>query len=413
MGISSSDAEVLKRLGSEYMAAASAGVHAEKVELWKALNRGAMERPMVCIDQLPWNELNQGGELTCKAVDPFWRKVELELRQTLYTWNHFPVDMVLEPYITIPKVITNSGYGLEIHSERLALTKDTTAASQCYERILKTFEDLEHIQDMEITYDKDAGDAYFDEARTLFADIAPIQQSHGIEFHLGLWDYLTQIIGMEDIYYELMDRPEFMHACMERLTQAALHGIEQANELACHNDISPLCHCSYVFTDELLPAFGQGKGPYSQYSWSMGLAQLFTSVSPETFYEFEVPYISRLAGQFGMIYYGCCDRLDDRLEYVKQIPNVRKVSCSPWSDRKAFAENIGESLVMSNKPSPAFLARPFVDWAEVRSDLEYTLAVARDNGVNLEFILKDISTVAGEPERLTAWADIAMEVVGA
>lgn len=74
-----------------------------------------------------------------------------------------------------------------------------------------------------------------------------------------------------------------------------------------------------------------------------------------------------------MIYYGCCDRLDDRLDIVKKIPNVQKVSCSPWSDRKRFAENIGNTLVMSNKPTPAYIAAESVDWEEVKKDLRWTV----------------------------------------
>lgn len=125
----------------------------------------------------------------------------------------------------------------------------------------------------------------------------------------------------------------------------------------------------------------------------------------------DLNYITLMAEHFGMIYYGCCDRLDDRLDIVKRIRNVRKVSCIPWSDRKKFAENLGSELIMSNKPTPALLATDTIDWDTVKSDLKYTVDVAKANNVNLEIILKDISTVKCEPERLTKWAEIAMEVV--
>ena len=118
-----------------------------------------------------------------------------------------------------------------------------------------------------------------------------------------------------------------------------------------------------------------------------------------------------MAKQFGAIYYGCCDRLDDRLELVRQIPNVRKVSCSPWSDREHFAERIGSTLIMSNKPNPALLTGDSFDEAAVREDLQRTVRAARANSVNLELILKDISTVRHDPSRLTRWGEIAMQVV--
>jgi len=118
-----------------------------------------------------------------------------------------------------------------------------------------------------------------------------------------------------------------------------------------------------------------------------------------------------MAEYFGMIYYGCCDRLDDRLDVVKKIPHVKKVSCSPWSDRDVFAERIGPDLVMSNKPTPALVAMESFEPEAVKKDLELTLLAAKRNNVNLEFILKDISTIKYQPQRLTEWADIAMKAV--
>ncbi len=411
MSVSFKDKQVLRQLGEEYMNIAALTVHKGKMELWKALNRSEMQRPMVVIDQLPWNELNTDNELTCLVEDAFFRSIELNLRKTVYMWNHFPADMVIEPYITIPQTIDNTGYGLSARVEKLRINEGDTAPSQHFDRVLNDYEDIEKIKDIKITLDSRKNEEYMQQARDIFDGVAPVVQSHGIQFHLGIWDYLTMLMSIEDAYLEIMDRPEFIHACLERITEATIAGIRQANALQIHNDTINTCHCSYIYTDSLLSDFGQGQGPASKNCWAFGLAQLFTSVSPHVTEEFELPYISRMAEFFGMIYYGCCDRLDDRLEVIKKIPNVKKISCSPWSDRKRFAENIGTGLIMSNKPTPAYIAANEVDWQEVRKDLKYTVDLAKANNVNLELILKDISTVRFEPERLTKWADIAMEIV--
>ena len=411
MAISIKEKHALQELGTIYMGLATLPVQQEKIALWKALNRSNMQRPMVCINQLPWNELNGNNDLTCQVADPFWQEVELDLRKKIYQWNHFPVDMVLDPYITIPQAISNTGYGIRANVERLEVNKGTTAASQHFTDILEEYDDIKKIKDMEITVDYSQNEIHMQEAKEIFDGIAPVRQGHGLLFHLGVWDYLTQLMSIENAFYEIVDHPEFVHACMERVTEAAIAGIKRANELQIHNDISSLCHCSHIFTDELLPDCGQGKGPVSQNCWAFGMAQLFTSVSPKVTEEFELPYITRMAEHFGMIYYGCCDRLDDRLDIIKRIPHLKKVSCSPWSERKRFAEEIGGKLIMSNKPTPAYLAGDSVDWSEVRKDLQYTFDLAKANHVNLEIILKDISTVRFQPERLTKWAEIAMETV--
>lgn len=97
---------------------------------------------------------------------------------------------------------------------------------------------------------------------------------------------------------------------------------------------------------------------------------------------------------------------------IEKLPNVRKLSCSPWSDRERFAQNLDRSrYVMSNKPTPAYLAADVMDEKLVRDDLRRTLDAARRHDVCLEFILKDISTVCGKPQHVWRWAEIAMEEV--
>jgi hypothetical protein len=411
MEITQKEKEILRKLASRYMEIATLPVQREKMALWKALNRGKMQRPMVVLDQLPWHELNNEGELTCLAQNSFCKGLEWDLRSTIYKWEHFPVDMVVEPFITIPKSIINTGYGIGADEEILRTDLTGGIVSHHYNNQIKTEEDICKIKDMQIFHNEEGSKLYMEQAQDIFSGIAPIRQSGGLQFHLGVWDALSTFMGVENIYYDLVDRPEFIHKVMERITSSVIAGIEQTNNLAVYNDTANTCHCSFVYNDELLPDFGAGKGHVSQNSWAFGLAQLFTSVSPAVTEEFELPYISRMAEYFGMIYYGCCDRLDDRLDLVKKIPHVKKVSCSPWSNRDVFAEKIGPALVMSNKPTPALVAGDAFEPEAVRKDLEWTLTAAKRNNVNLEFILKDISTVQYQPKRLTEWADIAMEVV--
>jgi hypothetical protein len=95
---------------------------------------------------------------------------------------------------------------------------------------------------------------------------------------------------------------------------------------------------------------------------------------------------------------------------VRMIPNVRKVSMSPWTDEERGAAEIGRDFVFSRKPSPAMLAGTTFDPARVRKDLLATRKVCEKHGCPLEYILKDVSTVRYEPQRLFEWAKIAMQV---
>jgi hypothetical protein len=130
------------------------------------------------------------------------------------------------------------------------------------------------------------------------------------------------------------------------------------------------------------------------------------------FKEFEVDYTRRICARFGLVYYGCCDPLDRKMAEVRMLPNVRKVSMSPWADQERGAAQIGGDFVYSRKPSPAFLATEHFHPDQVRADLLSTRTVCEKHGCPLEFILKDISTVCYQPERLSEWGRIAMQVAG-
>jgi hypothetical protein len=392
------------------MEIANLPVQQEKINLWKALNAGKMKRPMVAIEQLPWHELNVNDELTLLTENNFWRGIELYLRKQLYMWRHFPTDMVIEPCVPIPMAISGISYGVGIQEDLLATDENNDVVSHYYKNQFETDEDLNKIKNMRISHDEEETARRMETARELFAGIIDVRPQ-GHLFHLGLWDFISQSMGIGELYYGLADRPEYMHAIMRRLTDSAISGIKQANELGLHDSQANVCHCSYIYTNELLPAPGEGKAPLSQNSWAYGLAQPFTSVSPATTKEFEVPYISEICKFFGGIYYGCCDRLDDRLDIVKEIPNVRKISCSPWSDINVFAEKIGPVLTMSVKPNPAMLAGTAIDYGLIEKDLRRTAEAARRNNVNLEIILKDISTINYEPARLIKWNEIVMNIV--
>ena len=94
--LTQNDRDILRRLADAYMEYALLPVQKEKRDLWKALNRFAPQRPMVNIDQLPWNELEAAwDELRCQVSDHWWRGFELNLCRTLYQWRHFPEDLEL------------------------------------------------------------------------------------------------------------------------------------------------------------------------------------------------------------------------------------------------------------------------------------------------------------------------------
>ena len=105
MDLSQKDRDVLRRLASEQAEIAALPVHAEKAELWRRLNQLQPVRPLVWINEIPWHEMNVDDELTLQTTDPWAQQIETGLRRTLYQWRHMPGDMIVNDYVSCPKII--------------------------------------------------------------------------------------------------------------------------------------------------------------------------------------------------------------------------------------------------------------------------------------------------------------------
>jgi hypothetical protein len=349
------------------------------------------------------------GELALQCTDPGCRGYERDLRRTLFQWKHFPVDMVVEPFVRVPLAINGMDFGITTEEDIAVTDPANDVVGHRFHNQFEEDEDLEKMQLPRAVHDEAETRRRLETAHDLFDGLLEVRP-HGADLSLSLWDPISQWMGVEGALYALVDRPEFMHRLVGRMTAGYLGLLDQleAQGLLCQPQ--SLIHCTGAWTDEL-PAPGYDPlRPRVRDIWAMGLAQMFSTVSPAMFKEFEVDYAARIFARFGLVYYGCCDPLDRKMNEVRMIPNVRKISMSPWADQERGAAEIGRQFVFSRKPNPAFLAGARFDEDRVRADLEATRTTCARHGCPLEFILKDISTVGYRPERLFAWARIAMEV---
>jgi hypothetical protein len=97
------------------------------------------------------------------------------------------------------------------------------------------------------------------------------------------------------------------------------------------------------------------------------------------------------------------------MDILKTIPNLRKVSMSPWADVVKMVDNSNGKYVLSYKPNPAMFAGDQWDAIESQKNLRETLEITRDCVV--EVIMKDISTMRYQPQRLWEWSRKTMDLV--
>jgi hypothetical protein len=410
--ITAKDRDILRGLAGKVAEIAALPIQETKRDLWRRLNARKPVRPMVMADQVCWNEMNVDDELTLCCEDRECRGYEDRLRKTLYQWRHFPVDMVVEPFVRVPKAAGNTGFGVGV-VEQVAVSDPTSSVvGHHFENQFQNDADLDKIKTPVVTHNAAETARRMEVAHAIFDGTLDVFED-GVDPYLSVWDPISFWMSVEGALYALADRPEFMHEMVRRIVKGYMSLLDQLEQqgLLCHRQY--LIHCTGAHTDELpAPGFEPAR-PRTRDIWMFGLAQMFSTVSPAMFEEFEIDPCMPIFKRFGLVYYGCCDPLDRKMEQVKRIPNVRKISMSPWVDEELGASQIKGDYVYSRKPNPALLAWPEFSENAVREHLQATVDVCARHGCPLELILKDISTVKYEPQRLWRWAEIAMRVVGA
>ncbi len=408
---SKKDIAIIRELAGQVSEIAALPIQEEKRRLWRQLNGLKPERPMVMIDQVCWNEMNINDELTLQCEDETCRPYERQMRMKLFQWQHFPVDMVVEPFIKVRKAVNDTGFGIKVDDEVAVTDASNAVQGHLYSNQLATDADIDRIQMPVITHDVAETERRMAFATDLFGDTIELRPWAFVPY-LGIWDVITTWMGAERVLMALMDRAEFMHEVAAKLSRGYLHKLDQLEEQGILGEPQDLIHCTGAYTDEL-PADGYDPAkPRAKDRWMFGLAQILGSVSPAMYDEFEITYAKPICERFGLVYYGCCEPLHGKMDQVRKLPNVRKVSMSPWVDQERGAAEISGDYVYSRKPNPALLAGTSFDADAIRKDLTTTRDICAEQGCPLELIQKDISTVCYEPQRLFDWAKIAMEVVG-
>ncbi len=410
--ISQQDRDILRRLAEEQARIAALPVHKEKAGLWRRLNDLEPVRPMVWINEIPWNEMNVGDELTLRCEDGWAREIEYRLRLMLYQWRHMPADMIVDDYLACPLVIHSTGFGLQEDVDIARTDESNPVVSRHFHPHIVHPKDIEKIKMPVVTYDREQTQANYTTMCDIFGSILPVKKVGKKGTWFAPWDELIRWWGVEQAMRDLVDRPEMVEAAISRLVDAYLRELDQweaLNLLTRNDDNTRIGSGGYGYTCALPGLDLDPEHPLPRNLWGCATAQIFGSVSPRMHWDFALKHELRWLGRWGLTYYGCCEPLDVKMGILHRIPNLRKVSTSPWVNVDRAIKEIGGRYVMSRKPTPAWLAedtwRPDVAEADLRAFLDKAC------GLPVEVILKDISTVRYQPQRLWEWEKMAMRVV--
>ena len=404
------DVNILRQLARRVKEISQDPVMEERRRLWlkHASLRG--ERPMVLAETGGvLDELIPVSLLKCK--EDWARGLERGLLNTVFMYENVRDDYVIEPVISYNWHLAISGYGVQ--STRHTTSNEGKLASYRWDAPIKSLRDDFHkLRPRTFSVNREstmANKALLDE---VFGRILDVRRRGSFWWTMGMTWNAIDLIGLEGLMMAMYDEPEGLHRLMAFLRDdhlALLDFVEREELLSLNNRNDYIGSGSLGYTLELPRRHMKSSEPIrTKDLWGLSESQETVGVSPGMFAEFIFPYQLSVIERFGLSYYGCCEPIHSRWNSISKIPNLRKVSVSPWCDETLMAEACGSKYIYCRKPNPAIISREQFDEQAIREDIRTTLRTARN--CRVELVMKDVHTVANQPHRMGRWVELAREV---
>jgi len=383
--------------------------------------------------RLVWRELIPPD--TIVSQDPFERDIELQLRQKLYRHNHIPDDEVLLPTIWLDPVrptlsikpeqeSTSSqssepgakiekgvqAYGaLSKGDERLwglpfqVQQSDHTGGAYRVEPVVKDKADMARLHHPKYEVDIEATRLLIEKAEELVDGRLPVKLVTD-ELGASPSETVISLMGMEALYYYVMDKPEFIHAMMDFVTEGYITYHREREKAGA---VDAEATWGFRTHYEGLPP-GVESNRLTSCWWYIS-AQSLAGLSPAMYADFLQPYHERLADVLAddRVYYHGCEDLSQKIGIIKQLPNLRRFHVSAWTDLETAVKQLGKDFVLEVHMAYGdvlYVLSP----EQIRKRIEEIVEIAGDCIIDIN--LGDIETVRGNPDVLSNWARIAQEV---
>lgn len=404
--ITASEREYLRELAKQQQELANSDIMKERKRLWYLHNSVQGERPMVVMEEETFLQEIM-PRLKCRSEEG--KRIEKQLLQTILPEQLFQDDKVVtEEFkvdvqvdfnlfdIPMKKIYASDGIGFHIEP-----------VLECLE------DDLVKLKESKFVYHKEVTQRQFDIAQDVLGDILQIKLNNSMNYWtFALTEKIVNLMGMENMFCAMKVEEEEFHTLMSMLVKEMtrfLRWQEEENLLFLNNGNDYMGSGSYCFTTELPKDDYSGKVTSKQL-WGHLNSQESIGVSPEMYHEFIAPYYTKMANEFGLLYYGCCEPVELYWDQdISKYPNLRKVSISPWCNEEFMAERLaGSSVIYSRKPSPNFIGiqREF-DEEAFRKYIRHTVELTKN--CKTEFIFRDIYKLHGNKEKLRKAVEIVRE----
>ena len=400
--ISDKDRQRLRALARRQLEFAHSPENDIILKKWAALAQGRRETPTVRLLFSNFIDEVITPRMECEGEEA--RRMEFTFLWTLVGRELFGDDTPISPTFDIARSGGASPFGAQAH-------RVSSKKGYHIEPIVEDLEeDMDKLRGGGFGVDLEKTQKNVDLATETFGDILPVRLVLP-SLTGALTNPLVHLMGMENLYLSMYDCPDALHEVMDmgtKVYEAYYDYLEEKGLLLPTCGISPVNQESFAFNHEL----PEDHVEKTTQVWGFLESQETTAVSPETFGEFVFPYQDRLAKRYGLLSYGCCERVDAIWpDYLSKWKNLRKLSVSPFNNENLVGEYLrGSNVVYYSKPRAEYVTvRGPMDEEALRAYFKGVFEAA--SGCLLEVAQREVGTIYGDFNRGKDYVRICRECI--
>lgn len=403
--ITATDRQILRQRAQMQLDYANCPRNEAILKMWRAQAQGRRESPPVRLLFSNFRHEVITPRLQCQGQEA--RDIEARLLGTLVGRELFDDDTPISPTFDIGWHTYVRPFGL---AGRTTRSEGNRQGFHIDPVITDLAAELDKLRGGSYGVDRQATAQQRQLVEDVIGDILPVRM---VMQSLGgsLTSPLVHLMGMEAFYMAMFDSPDAVHQAMEMargIYEQYYDFLEREQLLLPTNGFSPLGQESFAFTDELPTEAVRS----TTQCWGFLESQETTAVSAESFGQFVFPYQQRLVDRFGLLSYGCCERVDALWEpYLSKWPKLRKLSVSPFNDEARIGRFLhGSRIVYYSKPRAELVTGegPLDDEAITA----YFKGVGQAaSGCLFEIAQREVGTIFGDFQRGKQYVRLAKEAV--
>ncbi len=405
------DIPIVRDLARQYRDLAEKTVQEERRRLWTLHHSLQPTRPLILVTYGMWNVWCREvfGDQAMKCQDAFWRGWERHFRMAIFH-DQIGDDFILEPWITAGAV-HRRGWGNVWGVQEETIPSGVEGGAWHYKPVIAEWCDVAKLSWPPHEIDDEATRINLARVQDALGDILEVDAARGPVCQGFLADIstcLAKLRGLEQLMIDMYESPAELHGLLAFMRDGILAN-QEAAEKAGDFSLTTQSNQAMPYARELEPPRPNSGPRLRRDLWGFGAAQEYTLISPAMHDEFLFQYQMPILKTYGLVHYGCCEDLTNKIDMLRQLPNLRSIAVTPRADVAKCAERIGRDYVISWRPNPADMV--CTDWDEGRIRRVLRQGLSALAGTHFHIHLKDVETLQGDVDRLRRWTRIVREEI--